>query len=157
MLRCCSFDEGIPKPTGMIQIYNLVTIHILTFQTSFLIVLWQVCSRSIVSCFCSVLYGRRRASILLLLKPQKWSFWTWNVKIRFLSTKGKDGGVIFDHKQFDFVLFSRYMSGADPGFQVKGGALKKKLRRAEGGAKIFGVFRVKNHDFTTKKSCFFQF
>jgi hypothetical protein len=26
----------------------------------------------------------------------------------------------------------------------------KKLRRAEGGAKIFGVFRVKNHDFTQK-------
>ena len=26
----------------------------------------------------------------------------------------------------------------------------KKLRRAEGGAKIFGVFRVKNHDFTPK-------
>jgi hypothetical protein len=24
------------------------------------------------------------------------------------------------------------------------------LRRAEGGAKIFGVFRVKNHDFTPK-------
>jgi hypothetical protein len=30
----------------------------------------------------------------------------------------------------------------------------KKLRRAEGGAKMFGVFRVKNHDFTPKKSCF---
>jgi hypothetical protein len=28
---------------------------------------------------------------------------------------------------------------------------------AEGGAKIFEVFRVKNHDFTTKKSYFFQF
>ena len=36
-----------------------------------------------------------------------------------------------------------------------GGALKK-LRRAEGGANIFGVFRVKNHDFTPKKSYFFQ-
>ena len=24
------------------------------------------------------------------------------------------------------------------------------MRRAEGGAKIFGVFRVKNHDFTPK-------
>jgi hypothetical protein len=24
------------------------------------------------------------------------------------------------------------------------------LRRAEGGAKIFGLFRVKNHDFTPK-------
>jgi hypothetical protein len=32
--------------------------------------------------------------------------------------------------------------GADSGFQVRGIALKK-LRRAEGGAKIFGVFRVK--------------
>ena len=32
---------------------------------------------------------------------------------------------------------------ADPGFQVRGGgALKKKLRRAEGGANIFGIFRV---------------
>ena len=45
-------------------------------------------------------------------------------------------------------------SGADPGFQVRGGggggAHLKKLHRAEGGAKIFGVFRVKNHDFTPK-------
>jgi hypothetical protein len=30
----------------------------------------------------------------------------------------------------------------------------KKLRRAEGGAKMFGVFRVKNHDFTPKKLIF---
>ena len=36
-----------------------------------------------------------------------------------------------------------------------GGAHLKKLRRAEGGAKNFGVFRVKNHDFTPKKSDFF--
>ena len=28
---------------------------------------------------------------------------------------------------------------------------------AEGGANIFGLFRVKNHDFTPKKSYFFQF
>ena len=48
-----------------------------------------------------------------------------------------------------------YISGADPGFQVRGAHLKK-LRRAEGGAKNFGVFRVKNHDFTPKKSDFFQ-
>jgi hypothetical protein len=32
-----------------------------------------------------------------------------------------------------------------------GGSQLKKLRRAEGGAEIFGVFRVKNHDFTPKK------
>jgi hypothetical protein len=31
------------------------------------------------------------------------------------------------------------------------------VRRAEGGAKIFGVFRVKNHDFTPKKSYFSNF
>jgi hypothetical protein len=48
-------------------------------------------------------------------------------------------------------------SGADPGFQVRGGAHLKKLRRAEGGAKIVGVFRVKNHDFTPKNHIFFQF
>jgi hypothetical protein len=29
--------------------------------------------------------------------------------------------------------------------------IKKKLRRAEGGTKLFGVFRVKIHDFTQKK------
>ena len=39
----------------------------------------------------------------------------------------------------------------------QGGAHLKKLRRAKGGAKIFGVFRVKNHDFTTKKSYFSNF
>ena len=44
--------------------------------------------------------------------------------------------------------------GADPGFQVRGGAHLKKLRRAEGGAKIFEVFRVKNHDFTPKNHIF---
>ena len=35
-------------------------------------------------------------------------------------------------------------------FKLGGGAHLKKLRRAEGGAKIVGVFRVKNHDFTPK-------
>ena len=43
--------------------------------------------------------------------------------------------------------------GADPGFQVSGAHLQK-LRRAEGGAKIVGVFRVKNHDFTPKNHIF---
>ena len=45
-------------------------------------------------------------------------------------------------------------SGADPGFQVRGGAHLKRLRRAEGGAKFFGVFRVKNHDFMPKNHIF---
>ena len=40
--------------------------------------------------------------------------------------------------------FRNYISGADPGFQVRGGALKNYL----------GVFRVKNHDFTQKNHIF---
>jgi hypothetical protein len=35
-----------------------------------------------------------------------------------------------------------------------GGSHLKTLRRAEGGAKMFGVFRVKNHDFTPKNLIF---
>ena len=34
-------------------------------------------------------------------------------------------------------------------FQIRGTHLKK-LRQVEGGTKIFGVLRVKNHDFTPK-------
>ena len=41
------------------------------------------------------------------------------------------------------------ITSADPGFQVRGAHLKK-LRRVEEGVKYFGVFRVKNHDFTAK-------
>ena len=48
-------------------------------------------------------------------------------------------------------------SGADPGFQVRGGAHLIKLRRAKGGANIFGVFRVKNQDFTPKNHIFSNF
>jgi hypothetical protein len=33
----------------------------------------------------------------------------------------------------------------------------KKLRLAEGGAKIFGVFRVRNHDFSPKNNIFSNF
>jgi hypothetical protein len=50
-----------------------------------------------------------------------------------------------------FGLEQLTLSGADPGFQVRGAHLKK-LRRAQEGAKIFGVFRVKNNDFTPKKN-----
>ena len=38
-----------------------------------------------------------------------------------------------------------------------GGAHLKKLRRAEGDAKIVGVSRVKNHDFTPKNHIFSNF
>ena len=83
------------------------------------------------------------------------------------------------------ILCINYISGADPGFQVRGGALKKiapsggrrehfwgisceksrfyakksyffRLRR-EARKFLRYFFRVKNHDFTTKKSYFFQF
>jgi hypothetical protein len=40
--------------------------------------------------------------------------------------------------------------GANPGFQVRGAYFKK-------NAKIFGVFRVKNHDFTPKNLIFSEF
>jgi hypothetical protein len=45
---------------------------------------------------------------------------------------------------------------ADPGFQVREADLQK-LCRAEGGAKIVGVFRMKNHDFTPKNHIFSNF
>jgi hypothetical protein len=45
--------------------------------------------------------------------------------------------------------------GADPGFQARGAHLKK-LRRAEEGANILGVFRVKNHYFTPKNHSFYN-
>jgi hypothetical protein len=49
-------------------------------------------------------------------------------------------------------------AGADPGIKVGGGrAHLKKLRQVQGGAKIFEVFRVKNHDFTPKNHIFSNF
>ena len=56
----------------------------------------------------------------------------------------------------DMCAYTKHNTGADPGFQDRGGAHLKKLRRAEGGAKNFGVFRVKNHDFTPTNHIFFQ-
>jgi hypothetical protein len=46
--------------------------------------------------------------------------------------------------------------GADPGFQVKGVALKK-IAPSGGKREIFGVFRVKYHDFTPKNHIFSNF
>ena len=44
-----------------------------------------------------------------------------------------------------FCVKQECITGADPGFQVMGGALEI----------FFGVFHVKNHDFTQKKIIFF--
>ena len=49
------------------------------------------------------------------------------------------------------IIFYRQMRIQD--FKL-GGGLKKIV---EGGTKISGVFRVKNHDFTQKNLIFFQF
>jgi hypothetical protein len=61
---------------------------------------------------------------------------------------------------YTFVLslqpLDKHYTGTDPGFQVRGAHLRK-LRRAEWGAKIFGVFRVKNHDFTPTNHIFSNF
>ena len=46
--------------------------------------------------------------------------------------------------------------GADPGFQVRGGALKK-IAPSGGRREKVGVFRVKNHYFTPKNRIFFNF
>ena len=53
---------------------------------------------------------------------------------------------------FSILSIKCASTGSDPGFQVRGGggAHLKNLRRAEGGAKNVGVFRVKKHDFTPK-------
>ena len=48
------------------------------------------------------------------------------------------------------------MQGRIQDFKL-GGEHLKKLHRAEGGAKIFGIFRVKNHDFTPKNDIFSNF
>ena len=55
------------------------------------------------------------------------------------------------HKSYKFITLNGIMTGVDPGFQVRGGAHLKKLRRADGGAKIVWLFRVKIHDFTPKR------
>ena len=49
-----------------------------------------------------------------------------------------------------------YDQGRSQDFKLLGAHLKK-LRRAEGGAKIVGAFRVKNHDFTPKNHIFSNF
>jgi hypothetical protein len=55
-----------------------------------------------------------------------------------------------------FCVVKHKVQGRIQDFRL-GGAHLNKLRRAEGGAKFFGVFRVKNHDFTPKHQYFFQF
>ena len=60
-----------------------------------------------------------------------------------------------DHYQ-EYIIYIIGVQGRIQDFKL-GGAHLKKLRRTEGGAKIFGVFRVKNHDFTPKNHIFSNF
>ena len=48
-------------------------------------------------------------------------------------------------------------SGADPGFQVRGGALKKIALSGGWCEHFLCILCEKNHDFMPKKSYFFQF
>ena len=63
--------------------------------------------------------------------------------------KGKLYITLLDYDNY----FITYYQGRIQDLKL-GGAHLKKLRRVEGGAKIFGVFRVKNHDFTPKNHIF---
>ena len=52
------------------------------------------------------------------------------------------------------LVFCWCNPGANPGFEVRGGAHLKKIAPSRGRREIFGVFRVKNHDFTPKNHIF---
>ena len=54
----------------------------------------------------------------------------------------------------ELIIFRVWDQGRIQDFKLGGAAHLKKSRRAEGGAKIVGVFRVKNHDFTQKNHFF---
>jgi hypothetical protein len=57
-----------------------------------------------------------------------------------------------------FLNYIVFIVGSRGGSRIlRKGAHLKKMRRAEGGAKNFGVFRVKNHDFTPKNHIFSKF
>jgi hypothetical protein len=65
--------------------------------------------------------------------------------------------------EYESVLWEWALSDKSGCFQGRiqdfklGGVHLKKLRHVEGDAKIFGVFRVKNHDFMPKNHIFSNF
>jgi hypothetical protein len=54
------------------------------------------------------------------------------------------------------IICSLLRTGADPGFPVRGGGLKK-IAPSGGWRENLRVFRVKNHDFTPKNHIFSNF
>jgi hypothetical protein len=74
---------------------------------------------------------------------------TGNIRYtRQRKTKQKHNTIYVGHHKFQGRIQDFKLGG--------GGGHLKKLRQAEGGAKFFGVFHVKNHDFTPKNHIFFQ-
>ena len=73
--------------------------------------------------------------------------------IRFVSDLRQVGGFLLVLRFSPPVKLTATIQGRIQDLKL-GGTHLKKLRRAEGGAKIFGVFRVKNHDFTQKNQIF---
>jgi hypothetical protein len=49
------------------------------------------------------------------------------------------------------------LQGRIQDYKLGGGGALKKIAPSGGGSKIFGVFRVKNHDFTPKNHIFSNF
>ena len=64
------------------------------------------------------------------------------------------GHMIMSDLNGGYMIMSHLNQGRIQDFKLGRGAHLKKLRRAEGGPKIVGVFRVKNHDFTPKNHIF---
>jgi hypothetical protein len=60
---------------------------------------------------------------------------------------------VISYQMLKLLLIVSIFQGRIQDFKL-GGAHLKKLRRAVGGAKLFWVFRVKNHDFTPKNHFF---
>ena len=85
-------------------------------------------------------------------------FASWSMcflNVCFIENTNLTGHLVAEQHSLRLSILT-HLSGADPGFKVRGAHLKK-LRRADGGAKIVGVFRVKNHDFTPKNDIFSNF
>ena len=62
--------------------------------------------------------------------------------------------VLFSYFSIVWLLVDITYQGQFQDFKLGGGALKK-IAPSEGRRENFGVFRVKNHDFTPKKIIFF--
>ena len=93
--------------------------------------------------FLSIAYCYRVEPLTLLILYLSYVLWPLTLLILYLS----------------YVLaWTIYWTsqGRIQDFKLAGGGALKKIARAEGDAKNFWVFRVKNHDFTPKKSDFFQ-